>query len=264
MRTSMACRSMRSIEISSARARLINAIALAGLGLSVFGCELVVDARDYEVDGTAFSNATGAGSSSAASGGGSVTSCPADMKVVTGGPSGNYCMDTYEVGGEGLAACVSSKECPTYGGPVSGAHCVQGTPGMPANCITWDQATAYCNSRGRRLPIGAEWQWAARGPENRKYPWGNGAPTDQPCWNRLGIGPCSLTANPKDISPFGVIDMGGNVAEWVADAGMFAGRHPNFGGVWNQNAETFRDTLYSSDFGGAADELGFRCVVTLK
>jgi formylglycine-generating enzyme required for sulfatase activity len=81
--------------------------------------------------------------------------------------------------------------------------------------INWDQANAYCLWAGKHLPSEAQWEYAASGPDNLTYPWGDtfdasllptGASDTQP-----------VGSYPNGASPFGVFDMAGNVLEWVAD-----------------------------------------------
>ncbi len=95
---------------------------------------------------------------------------------------------------------------------------------LPVVGIDWTDASSYCRWSGRRLPTEAEWERAARGNDERKYPWGNDAPTAE----RAQYGKPQTTSvykggvarvgsHPGDASPFGVLDLAGNVTEWVAD-----------------------------------------------
>lgn len=92
------------------------------------------------------------------------------------------------------------------------------SPNLPAVNVSWNDAQAYCESKGGRLPTEAEWEYAARGTDARIYPWGNEfSPT---LMNSLeaGLGrPEAVGAHPDAASPFGVLDMVGNVWQWVAD-----------------------------------------------
>jgi formylglycine-generating enzyme required for sulfatase activity len=109
------------------------------------------------------------------------------------------------------------------------AHGYRALPGreaQPVRMITWLGARRYCTSRGARLPTSHEWEWAARGPARRRYPWGNAAPDcGAVVFGRRPKQPCeSPTAAPEpvgtshDVTPEGVYDLGGNVSEWVETA----------------------------------------------
>lgn len=131
-----------------------------------------------------------------------------------------YYLDVYEVTNARYQACVAAGACAegrrrnsfTRAGysqdPAFADHPVIG--------VTWDQADAYCAWAGKRLPSEAEWEYAAKGPENRRWPWGDtfdaaflpaGARDTQP-----------VGSYPLGVSAFGVFDLAGNVREWVADA----------------------------------------------
>ena len=93
---------------------------------------------------------------------------------------------------------------------------------LPAICITWAQATSYCQWNGGRLPTEAEWEKAARGQNGSIWPWGNVAPT---C-DRANFRFASIYCNPNVVdvrsyeewrSPYGLWDTLGNVWEWVSD-----------------------------------------------
>lgn len=96
----------------------------------------------------------------------------------------------------------------------------------PINCLDFSQARAYCAFAGKRLPTEAEWEYAARGSDERIYPWGNAKATCTMGNFARGAGDCAERGSgvmdvgsfPQSASPFGALDMAGNVWEWVADS----------------------------------------------
>ncbi|MCA9711693.1 MAG: formylglycine-generating enzyme family protein [Myxococcales bacterium] len=88
----------------------------------------------------------------------------------------------------------------------------------PVVCVTWGQARQFCEWRGQRLPAEAEWERAARGHDDRQYPWGDARPTcEHATMHGCGLGPREVGSAPAGVSPEGVHDLAGNVWEWTSD-----------------------------------------------
>ncbi len=88
----------------------------------------------------------------------------------------------------------------------------------PVVCVDWLQAATYCDQVGKRLPTEAEWERVAAGSEQRRYPWGDEAPTCaraqyDGCWDHTR----PVAIRPAGATPEGVEDLAGNASEWVLD-----------------------------------------------
>jgi formylglycine-generating enzyme required for sulfatase activity len=117
------------------------------------------------------------------------------------------------------AVCVADGACqysashktnPNYLDPAYANH--------PVVYISWQAALDYCTWAGGRLPSEAEWEKAARGPDGQKYAWGDTSPSvSQVNANNIISGTSPAGQYPDGASYYGVLDMGGNVREWVWD-----------------------------------------------
>jgi formylglycine-generating enzyme required for sulfatase activity len=205
-----------------------------------------------------------------------------DERPVTETKVATFELDLTEATVAAYRACVDAGKCTP---PDTGLYCNWDKPGRdrhPVNCIDWQQASAYCAFAGKRLPTEQEWEYAARGPDGRKYPWKDGHPSNQLCWNGEGNdlgksnrqGTCAVGRYPAGASPFGAFDMAGNVWEWTAATycpsydgkGCVEDRKVIRGGAWNNlKAEYVRAQDRSKESATAQlDNVGFRCARTRK
>jgi formylglycine-generating enzyme required for sulfatase activity len=130
----------------------------------------------------------------------------------------------------------------------------------PVVGITWRQAGIYCEWAGKRLPLGPEWEKAARGTDGRKYPWGNEWDGTRANWDEGGkidgykkLAPaCSFS---QGASPYGALNMAGNVREWVDNAMLR-------GGSWYSNPVSLRAGDPGHEYMvWKDDDMGFRCAM---
>jgi len=193
-------------------------------------------------------------------------------------------------------ACVRAKACPIPQKDASRSRKKYHTDPLyddyPVIFVDYTMATAYCGWAGARLPTEAQWEKAARGTDGRLFPWGSApAEADQAnfcdanCVEQLATrgkddgyaDTAPVGSYPAGVSPYGALDMAGNVWEWVRDwfvpgynvrlndnpLGPASSRHRGIrGGSWANPAEGMRAVLRDGvrpDL--ALDALGFRCAV---
>jgi len=236
-----------------------------------------------------------------------------------------FCIDIYEVTAGEYKTCSDLGECkrpeaiPNYpkvdsvsveqhekNKAIQSDLCTFGKEGLekhPINCVSWTLADAYCKVQKKRLPTEAEWEYAARGSDGRKYPWGDEA-GDQTHMNACGIecnkwevahgikpsprmwaaddgffGTAPVGSYPKGKTKFGSYDFIGNVWEWTADwfetykaeevvnpTGAPAGDRKSIrGGGFNGGTQLWLDPAfrYHQLATASAPGIGFRCANSL-
>jgi formylglycine-generating enzyme required for sulfatase activity len=186
-------------------------------------------------------------------------------------------------------------------------YCNWGKPDRkdhPINCVTWGQADRYCRAQGGRLPTEAEWEFAARGPDGRVYPWGD-EPPSQIHANTCGSecvkwrterdlpehapmfpfaddfsGTAPVGSFPKGTTADGINDLIGNVFEWVStkfhaypDTEEEDPQGPTDGdqfvirgGAFNSFMPDFTDPAlrFGQDADAHVHAIGFRCATPAK
>jgi formylglycine-generating enzyme required for sulfatase activity len=268
----------------------------------------------------------------------SPTTCPEGMALVPGGrffmgsdddlpaerPAhkvtlGAYCMDKLEATTAAYRACSDRGDCKRAGttnrwegitakdarayDPLCNASSDDVSRGThPINCVDWNMADRFCKTEGKRLPTEAEWEFAARGSDGRKYPWGDAAPSVKhlnacgaECvgWGRKhgalleGLftesdgwaATAPVGTFPRGSSQWGIEDLVGNVWEWVADyyetyadtdqrdpVGPATGRTRAMrGGAWNGAYADWVRPSFRFHYAETTRShgVGFRCAKTL-
>ncbi|MFA5624331.1 MAG: SUMF1/EgtB/PvdO family nonheme iron enzyme [Bradymonadales bacterium] len=217
-----------------------------------------------------------------------------------------YMIDRYLVTAASYKLCVEAGKCNDEhlidNGSQYRENCtynVEGKEKHPINCVTWEQATSYCEWARGRLPTEAEWERAAKGESHRRFPWGDECPRS---WNTEICSGAEWTeetakANcyeerchdgfeytspvnqfPSGMSPDGLYDMAGNLWEWTSDWSMRkytedsvtnptgsaddAEKRVVRGGAWGARDKSYLRTVYRATSPSSyiyPNTIGFRC-----
>ncbi len=185
-------------------------------------------------------------------------------------------IDRVEVSRGAYDACVAAGACRAPACTEQGDE-PETRPDFPVNCVTWEAAKRFCAWADKRLPTEAEWEKAARGEQGARWPWGEGDPScERANYFDCGNAPRAVGSLPAGKSPYGALDMAGNMFEWVADW-----HHPDYyaispaenpegpwsgekkvvrGGAFSYGADEMTTTSRTFDRPVKAyDQVGFRC-----
>lgn len=198
----------------------------------------------------------------------------------------SYWIDRFEVRVADYERCVQVGRCAPR--PRSEATQRFDAPDLPVSRVTWNDAQTYCVFRGARLPTEAEFERAARGVRGRRYPWGELFNARAANYGRYGWDETDASDGFAELAPVGsfgagvtpegVHDLAGNVAEWVAD--RYAPNYepgtvtdPRGPGIGASSARVVRGGSYGqarfklrgaarafAEPGERSTALGFRCV----
>ena len=194
----------------------------------------------------------------------------------------SYWIDQTDVTNAMYEKCVSAAECKapsdTKSATRSAYYGDNQYADYPVVHVDWNQAAAYCKWAGRDLPTEAQWEKAARGTDGRAYPWGNDGvnQTNKASYDH-NVDTTRVGSFPAGASPYGALDMAGNVRQWVADwYGPYPGsaqtdpRGPAAGsgrvlrgGSWSDGVYLNRSTNRSYYKPSTeSDSFGFRCAAS--
>ena len=130
----------------------------------------------------------------------------------------SYWIDEFEVNTQQYESCTDAGGCTPA---AQSAGCNSGMEDRgdhPINCVTWEQGQSYCGWAQKRLPTEAEWEKAARGSDERRFPWGDAPPSSGLLNYANNVGSTTpMGTYPDGLSFYGLHNMGGNVSEWTAD-----------------------------------------------
>ncbi len=128
-----------------------------------------------------------------------------------------FYIDQYEVTNREYKKFIDATQFPELPGHWEEGTFPEGKGGLPVTNVTWREALTYALWVGKRLPTEAQWEKAALGNDGQLFPWGD---EYQKGWANAGVDGTKALASggsyPKDVSPYNVFDMAGNVMEWTA------------------------------------------------
>lgn len=195
-----------------------------------------------------------------------------------------FCIDIYEVTNAQYIACVNDGACTppqrtSINNILDDYYKNTAFSQFPMVNVTWEQASTFCAYRGGRLTTEAEWELAAayrpERDEKTSYPWGNQFPTPELARYENDL-PVEVGQRPAGNSAYGLMDMAGNVAEWVADwYSPYQREHTiNPTGPETGTEKIVRGGAYDDDANGirsgrresrqphlSSQRIGFRCVI---